>query len=77
MLTRQEFHTFVKHMEDELYALFESIDRNHDGSLERSELRAAFRRAGLTVSNRKLEEFIDAIDANHDGMVSFEEWRCV
>jgi EF-hand domain pair len=64
-------------MEDELLALFESIDRNHDGSLAKEELQTAFRTAGLTVSSRKLEQFIDAIDVNHDGVVSFEEWRYV
>ncbi len=64
-------------MEEELLALFESIDRNHDGSLTRDEIQNAFRQTGLTVSNRKLDEFIAAIDVNHDGVVSFEEWRCV
>jgi solute carrier family 25 phosphate transporter 23/24/25/41 len=62
-------------MEDELLALFESVDRNHDGTLDRQELQVAFRRAGLTVSNRKLDEFIDAMDVNHDGLLTFEEWR--
>jgi solute carrier family 25 phosphate transporter 23/24/25/41 len=56
--------------------MFEAIDTNHDGSLDRSEMQRAFRKAGLTVSNAKLEQFFSTIDTNHDGMVSFDEWRC-
>ncbi|KAF2667540.1 calcium dependent mitochondrial carrier protein-like protein [Microthyrium microscopicum] len=71
----EEFCTFVKHTETELRDLFQTIDRNRDGRLEKVELQAAFRRAGLTVSNRKLEDFFSRVDKDHDGSVSFEEWR--
>jgi len=71
----EEFQTFVKHTERELLLLFDSIDRNHDGSLDKDEIASAFRQAGLTVSNAKLDSFFDKIDTNHDGHLSFEEWR--
>jgi solute carrier family 25 phosphate transporter 23/24/25/41 len=67
----------VKHTEEELRMLFDSIDRNHNGLLEKSELQAACRRAGLLVSNRKLDDFFAAVDVNHDGVVTFDEWRQV
>ena len=71
----EEFRKFVKHTESELQLLFDSIDRNHDGSLDKDEIASAFRQAGLTVSNAKLDSFFDKIDTNHDGHLSFEEWR--
>jgi solute carrier family 25 phosphate transporter 23/24/25/41 len=71
----EEFQKFVKHTERELQLLFDSIDRNHDGSLDKDEIASAFRQAGLTVSNAKLDAFFDKIDTNHDGHLSFEEWR--
>jgi solute carrier family 25 (mitochondrial phosphate transporter), member 23/24/25/41 len=55
--------------------LFETIDRNHDGSLDKSEIKAACRGAGLLVSSRKLDQFFDTVDVNNDGVVTFEEWR--
>jgi solute carrier family 25 phosphate transporter 23/24/25/41 len=66
---------FVKQTELELRAMFESIDVDHNGTLDRKELQQAFRKAGLTVSNSKLDNFFDTVDTNNDGVVSFEEWR--
>jgi solute carrier family 25 phosphate transporter 23/24/25/41 len=37
-----EFRRFVQETEKELFALFESIDRNHDNKLTKDELQAAF-----------------------------------
>lgn len=70
-----EFRVFVEHAEKELWQLFESIDRDHSGALDKDELRAAFSRSGLTISNAKLDQFFDEVDTNHDGEISFEEWR--
>ena len=72
-----EFRVFVEHAERELWQLFESIDRDHNGELDRSELKAAFSRAGLAISNAKLDQFFDEVDVNHDGVISFDEWRLV
>ena len=70
-----EFRVFVEHAERELWQLFESIDRDHNGELDKGELRAAFSRAGLAISNAKLDQFFDEVDVNHDGVISFDEWR--
>jgi solute carrier family 25 (mitochondrial phosphate transporter), member 23/24/25/41 len=70
-----EFKVFVEHAEKELWQLFESIDRDHNGELDKDELKSAFRRAGLAISNAKLDQFFDEVDVNHDGVISFDEWR--
>lgn len=72
---RTEFKVFVKHTERELWQLFESIDRDHNGELDKEELKLAFKRAGLTISNAKLDHFFNQVDTNNDGAISFEEWR--
>jgi solute carrier family 25 phosphate transporter 23/24/25/41 len=46
--------------------LFKSIDRDHDGRLDKSELRAAFKKAGLAVPNSKLDQFFSEVDDNND-----------
>ena len=70
-----EFRVFIEHAERELFQLFDSIDRDHSGSLDKDELRQAFARSGIVVSNAKIDEFFDQIDTNHDGEISFSEWR--
>jgi solute carrier family 25 phosphate transporter 23/24/25/41 len=70
-----EFRVFVEHTEKELLALFNSIDRDHNGNLDKSELQAAFQKAGLVIPPRKLDQFFAEVDSNHDGVISFDEWR--
>lgn len=64
--SRVEFRTFVEHAEIELLALFHSIDRDHNGKLDKGELKEAFRKAGLAVPNSKLDQFFTEVDENHD-----------
>ncbi|KAL2222125.1 putative calcium dependent mitochondrial carrier protein [Thermoascus aurantiacus ATCC 26904] len=70
-----EFRVFVDYAEKELWKLFESIDRNRNGEIDKGELRVAFAKAGVTVSNAKLDEFFADVDTNRDGVISYEEWR--
>lgn len=70
-----EFKAFVEHAENELWQLFQTIDRDHSGALDKEELRTAFRRAGMAVSQAKLDQFFDEVDSDHNGEISFEEWR--
>ena len=72
-----EFCEFVEHAEKELWRLFESIDRDHNGQLDKEELKAALARAGLAVPNSKLEQFSAEVDTNKDGVISFDEWRYI
>ncbi|OPB43241.1 calcium dependent mitochondrial carrier protein [Trichoderma guizhouense] len=71
----EEFRVFVQKAESQLYDLFRSIDRDGNGKLDKTELQAAFKAAGLTVSNRRLHDFFSDMDENNDGYVSFDEWR--
>lgn len=55
--------------------MFNNIDRNHDGTLDKDELAAAFSGSGVAVSRARLDRFFAEVDSDHDGSVSFEEWR--
>jgi len=74
-ISYDEFVRFCKRTEKELWALFKTIDRDHDGNLDKSELSLAFERAGVAVSNARLDRFFTYIDKNHDGTIDFSEWR--
>ncbi|KAI9761023.1 MAG: hypothetical protein M4579_001286 [Chaenotheca gracillima] len=71
----EEFRDFVEETEKELQTLFNSIDRDNNGKLDKSELQAAFLRAGLAVPKSKLDQFFEEVDTNRDGVISFDEWR--
>lgn len=70
-----EFRVFVRKAEGQLFDLFQSIDRDGNGKLDKAELQTAFKAAGLTVSNRRLHNFFSDMDQNNDGYVTFDEWR--
>src|SRR4051794_8764601 len=70
-----EFRSFVASAERQLLQLFKSIDRDRNGRLNKEDLQAAFKRAGLSVPMRRMSGFFDEIDMNRDGYISFDEWR--
>ena len=74
-ISYEEFCRFCTQTEKELWQLFQSIDRDHSGKLDKSELSAAFERSGVAVSNARLDRFFGYIDKNHDGTIDFSEWR--
>lgn len=71
----QEFRVFVEQAEYRLRVLFNSIDRDHNGKLDKGELEAAVKSTGITVPKRELEQFFRQVDVDKDGVISFEEWR--
>lgn len=75
LLLSAEFRAFVDHTEDGLWQMFQRIDRNHNGEIDKTELRNAFANSGVTVSNTKLDQFFAEVDKNHDGVISYAEWR--
>ncbi|KAJ5098197.1 hypothetical protein N7532_005198 [Penicillium argentinense] len=65
-----EFQAFINHTESGLWQMFQAIDRNHNGEIDKNELRNAFAHSGVTVSNSKLDQFFDEVDKNNDGVIS-------
>jgi solute carrier family 25 phosphate transporter 23/24/25/41 len=57
--------------------MFQAIDRNHNGEIDKGELRSAFAQSGVTVSSAKLDNFFAEVDKNNDGVISYAEWRFV
>lgn len=55
--------------------LFNSIDRDHNGRIDKGELQAAVKSAGITVPKRELEQFFRQVDTDNDGVITFDEWR--
>ncbi|KXT16547.1 hypothetical protein AC579_6278 [Pseudocercospora musae] len=74
-ISYDEFTRFCTRTEKELWKLFKSIDRDNSGNLDKSELSAACERAGIAVSNARLDRFFSYIDKDHDGTIDFGEWR--
>ncbi|KAH6656811.1 mitochondrial carrier domain-containing protein [Truncatella angustata] len=71
----EEFKSFVRAAERQLYLLFKTIDHDKNGKLDKHELQTAFQRAGLAIPMRRLGSFFEDIDMNNDGYISFDEWR--
>lgn len=65
----------MEQTEKQLWQLFNSIDRDHNGQLDKGELRSAFVTAGIMLPASKLDQFFSEVDANRDGVITFDEWR--
>ena len=74
-ITYDEFVQFCSETEKQLWTLFQSVDRDRNGKLDKSELSQAFEKAGVAVSSSRLDRFFGYIDKNHDGQIDFPEWR--
>ena len=72
---QSEFRKFVEQTERQLWQLFKSIDRDHNGQLDKGEIKSAFERAGIMLPGTKLDQFFFEVDTNHDGVITFDEWR--
>ncbi|KAH8922994.1 mitochondrial carrier [Atractiella rhizophila] len=59
----------------ELWHIFQEVDKNRDGALDREELQKAFHRAGMEINDKHVLEFLEAIDMDRDGTISYAEWR--
>ncbi|EGX47144.1 hypothetical protein AOL_s00097g190 [Orbilia oligospora ATCC 24927] len=70
-----EFVVFMEATEQHLRGLFNAIDRDKNGQLDRSELAHALESNGIKVEPHKLQAFFDRLDKNSDGQITFEEWR--
>lgn len=75
MSVNAEFRVFVEQAERQLHLLFNKIDHNNDGKLDKHELQTAFQHAGMSVPMRRLHTFFEDVDQNNDGYISFDEWR--
>ena len=65
----------MEQTEQELWQLFKTIDRDHNGQLDKAELKSAFVTAGIVLPSAKLDQFFAEVDTNNDGVISFDEWR--
>ncbi|EME40444.1 hypothetical protein DOTSEDRAFT_74125 [Dothistroma septosporum NZE10] len=74
-ISYDEFCRFCTSTEKELWQLFQTIDKDHSGALDRNDLQSAFERAGVAVSGARLDRFFSYIDKDHNGTIDFSEWR--
>lgn len=74
-ISYDEFCRFCTETEKELWQLFQTIDMDHSGRLDKGELASAFSKAGVAVEPARLDRFFSYIDTDRDGTIDFGEWR--
>ncbi|KAF9292474.1 hypothetical protein BGZ68_005157 [Mortierella alpina] len=70
-----DFEVFLEEKEERLWNLFREIDHNNDNEIHADELQASLAKAGISMSDAELKQFISAMDKDGDGAIDFEEWR--
>uniref|UniRef100_A0AC34QQ99 EF-hand domain-containing protein n=1 Tax=Panagrolaimus sp. JU765 TaxID=591449 RepID=A0AC34QQ99_9BILA len=57
-----------------LKAVFDELDVDGDNFITRSELRTAFQRMNVTLSDQEIKAIYKHVDKNNDGKINFEEF---
>ena len=71
---RLNFREFCEFVEKRLFKVFQSIDSDHDGSLDAYEIQKCLEKLSKPLSIRKIKAIIAGMDKNDDGLIDFEEF---
>ncbi|RPA87951.1 mitochondrial carrier [Ascobolus immersus RN42] len=71
----EEFKRFFEATDRELWRIFDAVDVDQDGKIDKRELRRALFKSGINVNGDRLEQFFKSMDQNRDGVISYDEWR--
>ncbi|KMT02799.1 hypothetical protein BVRB_8g193830 [Beta vulgaris subsp. vulgaris] len=61
--------------DDDLKRVFDSFDKNGDGSITKEELKESLNNMGILVPLKDIEEMVENLDSNKDGLVDLSEFR--
>jgi len=70
-----EFISYCLEHEKRLKVMFHDIDVNNDGQLDKTEIRTAFKRLGISIDDNEAGRLIKKIKKDGSLSISFEEWR--
>lgn len=71
----KEFQRFFEATDRELWKIFDAVDVDRDGKIDKLELRRALFKSGINVNGDRLEQFFKSMDSDRDGSISYDEWR--
>lgn len=54
---------------------FNALDKNHDGFIDRKEIKAALENVGIPVTPALVSMVLKECDFNQDGKISLEEFK--
>ena len=67
--------SFQEHDEiDKLVKIFNALDKDFSGTLQKNEIMKLFERQGVDISEEEVEDIIDSLFIKEQGIVSFLEW---
>uniref|UniRef100_A0A8D0HB93 Solute carrier family 25 member 23 n=1 Tax=Sphenodon punctatus TaxID=8508 RepID=A0A8D0HB93_SPHPU len=71
----EEFARYLQDRERKLLLMFHSLDRNHDGHIDVTEIQQTFHRLGVYISLQQAEKILHSIDKDGTMTIDWNEWR--
>lgn len=62
-------------MEQDLESLFNEIDEDQSGFIDKFELKKLFNKLGINISDQELAGYFEQIDTDKSGLISLEEFK--
>ena len=73
LLLVEQIHKFDD-QESLIRELFNSLDKNHDGVLQRNEIEEGFKELSIDISPEELNRIFEEADSNNDEVLQYEEF---
>nr|XP_034957465.1 calcium-binding mitochondrial carrier protein SCaMC-3-like [Zootoca vivipara] len=74
-LNFEEFTRYLQERERKLLLMFHSLDHNHDGHIDVSEIQQTFHSLGVYISLQQAEKILHSIDKDGTMTIDWHEWR--
>ena len=71
----RDFVDYVSRTDNQVLLVFQSLDRDKNGVIDKSEIKNAFQDLGVHLDDEQIEKLMKHLDKNNSLQIDWKEWR--